>query len=123
MRRAGARLTLIGAALAATALALSAAAQPGFRVTYSVDRSGSDQMQLTGTVRNESSLDVFDVSLTAEALDARDRVVARGITHVSARIPSQGSAPFVCKVPLVPAAVRYRAAVTAFRTGTGPQSP
>jgi hypothetical protein len=104
------------------ALAL-AEAQPGFRVTYNIDRSAPDQMQLTGTVLNESSQDVFDVSVTAEALDARDRVVARGITHVSSRIPGQGSAPFVCKVPLVPAAVRYRAAVSAFRTGTGPQAP
>jgi hypothetical protein len=50
-------------------------------------------------------------------------VVARGIAHVSARIPSQGSAPFVCKVPLMPAAVRYRAAVSGFRAGTGTQTP
>jgi hypothetical protein len=123
MRRARARLTTIVAGLAAVTFALTADAQQGFRVTYSIDRSSPDQVQITGTVFNEAAQDVFDVSVTAEALDAREKVVARGITHVSARIPAQGSAPFVCKVPLVAAAVRYRAAVSGFRAGIGPQTP
>jgi hypothetical protein len=122
MRRAGARLTRIVAALAA-AVAIAADAQQGFRVTYNIDRSNPGQIQIAGTVFNDSAQDAFDVSVTAEALDARDKVVARGIAHVSARIPSQGSAPFVCKVPLMPAAVRYRAAVSGFRAGTGTQTP
>ncbi len=118
-----ARLTTIVAGLAAATFALTADAQQGFRVTYSIDRSSPDQVQIIGTVFNESAQDVFDVSVTAEALDARDKVVARGIAHVSARIPGQGSAPFVCKVPLVTAAVRYRAAVSGFRAGMGTQAP
>jgi hypothetical protein len=122
MRRAGARLTRIVAALAA-AVAIAADAQQGFRVTYNIDRSNPGQIQIAGTVFNDSAQDAFDVSVTAEALDARDKVVARGIAHVSARIPSQGSAPFVCKVPLMPAAVRYRAAVSGFRAGAGAQTP
>jgi hypothetical protein len=113
---------MIVAGLAAI-FALAADAQQGFRVTYSIDRSSPEQIQLTGTVFNESAQDVFDVSVTAEALDARDKVVARGIAHVSARIPGQGSAPFVCKIPLVAAAVRYRAAVSGFRAGIGAQTP
>ena len=98
-------------------------AQDSFRVTYTVDRSNPEQIQITGTVFNDSMQDVFDVSVTAEALDARGKVVARGIAYVGARIPGRGSAPFVGKVPLVAAAVRYRAAVSAYRAGGGPQSP
>ena len=121
--RAGARLTAIVAALAALAAASAAGAQEPFRVTYTVDRSTPEQMQVTGTVFNESQQDAFDVIVTAEALDARGKVVARGITHVSARIPGRGSAPFVCKVPLMPSAVRYQAAVSGYRAGVSPQAP
>jgi hypothetical protein len=109
------------AALAVMVAALGAGAQESFRVTYSVDRSAPDQIQVTGTVHNDSMQDVFDVTVTAEALDGRGKVVARGIAHVSARIPGRGSAPFVCKVPLVPAAVRYQAAVSGYRAGVSPQ--
>jgi hypothetical protein len=123
MKRARARLTTIVAALAVIAAVLAAEAQEPFRVTYTVDRSNPEQIQITGTVFNDAMQDVFDVSVTAEALDARGKVVARGIAHVGARIPGRGSAPFVCKVPLVAAAVRYRAAVSAFRSGVGPQAP
>jgi hypothetical protein len=115
---------VIVAALAAIALAVAAGAQESFRVTYTVDRSNPEQVQITGTVFNDSMQDVFDVSVTAEALDGRGKVVARGIAYVGARIPGRGSAPFVCKVPPVAAAAQYRAAVSAFRAGMGPpQAP
>jgi hypothetical protein len=124
MRAARARLTAMVAALAAIALILGGVhAQEGFRVVYNIDRSNPEQIQVAGTVFNDSGQDVFDVSITAEALDAKGKIVARGITYVSARIPGRGSAAFVCKVPVVPAAVRYRAAVSGFRLGAGPQSP
>ncbi len=123
MRGAGARLTTIVAVLAAIAAALAVAAQESFRVTYNLDRSNPEQIQITGTVFNDFMQDVFDVTVTAEALDARGKVVARGISFVSARIPGQGNAPFVCKVPAVAAAVRYRAAVSAYRAGAGTQAP
>lgn len=123
MRGAGARLTTLVAALAAIAVALAVEAQETFRVTYNIDRSNPEQIQITGTVFNDSMQDVFDVSVTAEAVDARGKVVARGISFVSARIPGQGNAPFVCKVPLVAAAVRYRAAVSGYRAGAATQAP
>ena len=123
MRRAGARLTAIVAAFAATTLVLAVEAQDSFRVTYTIDQSNPEQVQIAGTVFNDAIQDVFDVYVTAEALDARGKVVARGIAHVSARIPGRGSAPFVAKVPLVPAAVRYRAAVSGYRAGAGAQAP
>ena len=123
MKRARARLTTIVAALAVMAMAFALEAQEAFRVVYTIDQSSPEQIQITGTVFNDSMQDVFDVSVTAEALDARGKVVARGITHVGARIPGRGSAPFVCKVPPVAAAVRYRAAVSAYRAGVGSQAP
>lgn len=94
-----------------------------FRVTYNVDRSGADQMQVTGTVFNESRLEVLDVSVTAEALDAKGKVLARGIAYVSSRIAGQDSAPFVAKVPAVPGVARFRVAVSSFRAGLGTQAP
>jgi hypothetical protein len=109
--------------LAAVALATAAGAQEPLRITYAVDRSDADHVQISGTVFNDLMQDVFDVTVTAEALDARGKVVARGIAHVSARIPGRGSSPFVCKVPQVAAAVRHRAAVSGYRTGMSPQAP
>src|SRR5262245_41482488 len=124
MRRARARLTIIVAALATLAAALGAGAQDVPRLVYTVDQSNPEQVQVTGTVFNDSMRDIFEVSVTAEALDARGKVVARGIAHVGARIPGGGSAPFVCKVPAVAAAVRYRAAVSGFRSSAAPtQTP
>jgi pyruvate/2-oxoacid:ferredoxin oxidoreductase alpha subunit len=130
MGRARARLTAIvaalaavGVALAAIALATAAGAQEPLRVTYAVDRSNPEHVQITGTVFNDLMQDVFDVTVTAEALDARGKVVARGIAHVSSRIPGLGSSPFVCKVPQVAAAVRHRAAVSGYRIGMAPQAP
>ncbi len=65
-------------------------------------------------VRNE-----YRVYLT----DARGKVVARGITYVSARIPGLGNAPFVAKVPGVATATSFRASVSSFRAGLGTQAP
>ena len=124
MRGAWARLTAMVAVTAALAFALGAVhAQENFRVVYDIDRSNPEQIQVAGTVFNDTGQDVFDVSVTAEALDARGKIVARGITYVSARIPGRGSAPFVTKVPGVPSAVRYRAGVSGFRAGAGAQTP
>jgi hypothetical protein len=108
---------LVGAAVA------SVAAQDVFRVAFDVDRSNPEQAQVAGTVYNDSMQDVFDVSVTAEALDARGRVVARGIAYVGARIPGRGSMSFLAKVPSVPTATRYRASVSSYRAGMNTQAP
>ena len=100
-----------------------AAAQTGFQVSFEVDRSRPDKVQLVGRVRNDSSAEVFDVNVTAEALDRSGRVVASGITYVEGRIPQGESRPFVVVVPAARSAVRYRAEVTSFRTGFGFQAP
>lgn len=119
-------MTAIRAVTAALLLLLSfapAPAQTGFQVSFEVDRSRPDKVRLVGLVRNDSAAEVFDVNVTAEALDRSGRVVASGITYVEGRIPQGESRPFVAVVPAAPNAVRYRAQVTSFRTGFGFQAP
>jgi hypothetical protein len=110
---------VIGVALLATA----ATAQDPFRVSFDVDRSRGDKVQLVGQVRNDSSSEMFDVNVTAEALDRAGRVVASGITYVEGRIAPGESRPFVAVVPVAPGAVRYRAVVSSYRAGFGYQAP
>jgi hypothetical protein len=103
-------------------LAAGASAQESFRITYDVDRSNAEQFQVKGVVHNDSHQEVLDVSVTAEALDARGKVVARGIAYVSSRIDGRSSAPFVIKVPGVATATRFRVSVSSFRSGLGTQA-
>lgn len=103
--------------------ATAAIAQSTFQVDFAVDRSRAGKVQLVGSVRNDSQVEVFDVNVTAEALDRTGRVVASGITYVEGRIGRGESRPFVAVVPAVPGAVRYRAEVTSFRSGYGYQAP
>lgn len=104
-----------------------AEAQESFRVTFEVDRTNPEQFVVTGTVVNESRVEVLDVSVTAEALDARGKRLARGIAYVSARIAPGASAPFTAKIPAVPGAARFRASVSSYRAAYGmpaaPQAP
>lgn len=121
--RGSVRLIAMVAALVVATLS-SPPAQEAFRVLFEVDhRTNPDQTQVAGTVFNDSPQDMLDVSVTAEALDARGKVVARGITYVTSRIPGRGSVSFLAKVPSVPNAVRYRASVSSYRPGMGGQSP
>jgi hypothetical protein len=122
MRATSFRLIVMAAALVVVAVGF-VQAQEAFRVTFEVDRTNPEQAQVAGTVSNESAQEMLDVSVTAEALDARGKVVARGITYVTPRIPGRGSVPFVAKVPNVPSAVRYRASVSSFRPGMSSQAP
>src|SRR5262245_12178958 len=114
----------IGAALLTLALSLIAAtalAQEGFRITYDVDSSRPGRARLTGRVANERAQEVFEVSVTAEALDARGKVVARGISYVDARIGRGESREFSVSVPTVAGTTGYRVVVSTFRTGFATQ--
>jgi hypothetical protein len=110
--------------LAVAALVVPALAQQGFRITYDVDDSRPGRARLNGRLTNERGDDVFDVSVTAEALDARGKVVARGISFVDARIARGDTRVFSVTVPAVPGATNYRVMVSSFRPGMsqGPQS-
>jgi hypothetical protein len=107
----------------ARVLAPLAWAQDGFRITYEVDRSRPERARLTGRVVNERPEDVFEVSLTAEALDARGKVLARGITYVDSRITRGDGRPFSMSVPTMPGTASFRVVVGSFRAGPATQGP
>ena len=96
--------------------------QENFRITYDVDSSTPGRTRVTGVVFNDARVDVFDVHVTAEALNSAGKVVARGIAFVSPHIRQGGSAPFEAVVPAREAA-SYRVRVTGFRLGLDTQAP
>jgi hypothetical protein len=98
-----------------------ARAQEGFRITYDVDRSRPERARVTGRVVNERSEDVFEVSVTAEAVDARGKVLARGITFVDSRIARGDSRPFSMSVPAVNGTTGFRVVVSSYRAGFSSQ--
>jgi hypothetical protein len=119
---------LLVAVLAAALGSLAAvppepAAQAGFRVTQNVGRNTGAHVEVSGSVVNESRLDAVDVSVTVQALDAGGKTVARGITYVAPRIPPGGTASFVAKVPVMPAATGYRTVVSSYRFVQGVEGP
>ena len=107
---------------AATLLPGLARAQDPFQLTFSVDRSGAGPVKVNGRVLNESFMDVFDVYVTAEAVDAAGKVLGRGITFVSASIPPRGIVPFVISIPAAQTAATFRVRVSSFRQGIGQQA-
>jgi hypothetical protein len=94
-----------------------ALAQSGFRITFEVDDSRPGRARLNGRLTNERPNDVFEVSVTAEALDANGKVVARGISYVDARIARGDTRSFSVTVPAVPGTTSYRVVVSSFRSG------
>jgi len=111
---------LMAAALAF--LPRRAAALDPFNLTYTVERaSGSAPARVTGRVLNESSQDMLDVYVTAEAVDAAGKVLGRGIVFVSASIPPRGVVPFAISIPAAQAATGFRVRVSSFRQGIGQQ--
>jgi hypothetical protein len=113
---------LVLLALAVLLAAPAALAEDGFRITYEVDTSRPGRTRINGKVTNERSFDVFEVSVTAEALDARGKVVARGISYVDVRLNHGDTRTFSVTVPAVPGTTGYRVIVSSFRTGMVPQS-
>jgi hypothetical protein len=98
-------------------------AQPGFRITYDVDRARPDRARLTGKVVNDRAEDVFEVSVTAEALDGHGKVLGRGISYVDTRIARGDARAFSMSVPTSPGVASFRVVVSSFRTGFGGQAP
>lgn len=99
-----------------------ARAQDPFQLSFSVDRSGTGPVRINGRVLNEGSMDVFDVYVTAEAVDSGGKVLGRGIAFVSASIPPRAVVPFVVSIPPAPAAATFRVRVSSFRQGFGHQA-
>jgi len=110
------------AAMLTTLAPGAARAEDPFQIRYNIDRSGSGPVRVQGTVYNEARLDVLDVYVTAEALDAGGKVVGRGIAFVSGSIPQRASAPFVVNIPAAQTATTFRVRVSSFRYGAGMQT-
>jgi hypothetical protein len=100
-----------------------ARAQSGFRITYDIDRTRPDRARVTGRVVNERSEDVFEVNMTAEALDAKGKVLSKGIAYVDARIARGDGRAFSMSVPTVPGTTDFRVVVSSFRLGMPTQGP
>lgn len=98
--------------------ATPASAQANFRITYNVDRSNPTQVQLAGEVFNDAAVDVLDVHVSAEALDAAGKRVAQGITWVGS-IRARSSASFSARVPAVRGATGFKVTVSSFQFGLG----
>ena len=99
------------------------AAQTGFRITYDVDRSRPERARLTGRIINERPDDVFEVHVTGEALDAKGKVLARGIAYVDSKIGRGDARPFSISIPAVAGTTDFRVVVSSFRAGFGTQGP
>ena len=104
-------------------LTAEAPAQDGFRITYEIDRTRAERARLTGRIVNERPEDVFEVSVTGEALDAKGKVLARGIAYVDSKIARGDGRPFSMSVPTVAGTANYRVVVSSFRAGLGSQAP
>ena len=98
--------------------ATPASAQANFRITYNVDRTGPTHVQLVGEVFNDASIDVIDVHVSAEALDASGKRLAQGITWVGP-IRARSSASFAARVPAVRGATGFKVTVNSFQFGLG----
>lgn len=111
---------VIGTATLASGVAR---AQDPFQVTFSVNRTGgTDPVRINGRVLNDGLVDVFDVYVTAEAVDGAGKILGRGIAFVSASIPARGLVPFVVSIPAAQNAASFRVRVSSFRQGIGHQA-
>ncbi|MBI4637875.1 MAG: hypothetical protein HY727_16190 [Candidatus Rokubacteria bacterium] len=98
--------------------AAQASAQGNFRITYNVDRTGPTHVQLIGEVFNDASIDVLDVYVSAEALDASGKRLAQGITWVGP-IRARSNASFAARVPAVRGTTGFKVTVNSFQYGLG----
>jgi hypothetical protein len=104
-------------------LAAEARGQDGFRITFEVDSTRAERARLTGRIVNERREDVFEVSVTGEALDAKGKVLARGIAYVDSKFGRGDGRPFSMSVPTVAGTANYRVVVSSFRAGFSTQAP
>lgn len=99
-----------------------ATAQP-FRIAFQRAGDEPSSIVLMGEVFNDGLRDVVAVWVTADALNAGDRVVGRGIGFVTSFLPGRGHTTFTVKLPRVEEARSFRLVVSSFRYASGEQSP
>jgi hypothetical protein len=118
----GRRRAIFTAAAALVLLPDLGRAQNPFQLSYTVERGGSGPARVQGRVLNESNVDVYDVYVTAEAVDAGGKVLGRGLAFVSSSIPPRGVVPFAISIPAAQTAASFRVRVSSFRQGIGQQA-
>ena len=101
---------------------LGAAQQP-FRVTFHRAPDEPSSLVLVGEVSNDGSRDVVDVWMTAQALNAAGRVVARGLAFVTHLLPRAQSTPFTVKLPRTEQVQDFKVFVSSFRYMYATESP
>ena len=116
---------LVATVLTVTLVLLSGGpgAAQEFRLTFERQPDEPTSLVLAGTLSNEGSRHVVDVWVGAEALNARGRVVARGLAFVSTLLPSRADTKFAVKLPRVEQVQSFRVFVSTFRYLGGAESP
>jgi len=97
-----------------------AAAQEPFRIAFHRAPDEPSSIVLAGAVINDGPRDVVDVWVSAEAEDARSRVVARSMAYVSSFLPEGGTTTFTIKFLPAEGACSFRLAVSSFRYASAP---
>jgi hypothetical protein len=93
------------------------ASEKWFRVTWTVDKNN----RLSGYVQNEYGSPMARVQLLAQALDAKDAVLAQKIVFVPGTLAPFTHAPF--EIAGLPAADHYKVSVWAFDVIQAPRFP
>jgi hypothetical protein len=91
------------------------AAEGYFKITYEVDRSGPKEIRLIGKIVNESWMDVKDVRLRVQALDAKGKVVAEPRAFVDRYIKGRGEGYWEATTKPDPRIVGFRVWVSGYR--------
>ena len=84
-----------------------------FKVTHEISKTNPNNVEVTGTVQNETRAEAVDVTVSVQAIGADGKALARGISYVTGRLPAGASATFLAKVPLVAGVASYRATISA----------
>lgn len=113
----------IGVALCLVLLDVGLVAAQPFHITVRREPDEPSSLVLAGELANNGGRDVVDVWVTAEALNAEGKVVARGLVFATAMLRARSSTPFTVKLPRAPDARAFRAAVSSFRYLHATESP
>ncbi len=108
-------LAILLVASGLTAIGHASAAEGYFKVTYTVDRSGPKEIRLIGSIVNESWLDVKDVRLRVQALDAAGKVVTEPRAFVDRSIRARGEGYWEATMPPDARIVGFRVYVVGYR--------
>ena len=100
-----------------------AASQQTFRITFHRQHDEPSSIVLAGEVVNDGPRDVVDIWVGAQAENAGNQIVSRGMAYVTSYLPGRATTAFVIKLPLVEEARFFQVTVSSFRYASSVQSP